>query len=104
LRDHLGLTGTKYSCGIAFGLSATLKGSITITEGQVDQSNFDDFPILRMDEMPIVEVHLVKSPDSPGGIGESAVPLIAPAVTNAIFAATGKRIQKLPIDLEELLK
>jgi len=90
--------------GIAFGLSATLKGSITITKGQIEQSNFDNFPILRMDEMPIVEVHLVENPDSPSGIGESAVPLIAPAVTNAIFAATGKRIRKLPIHLEELLK
>jgi len=57
-----------------------------------------------MDEMPIVEVHLVENPNSPSGIGESAVPLIAPAVTNAIFAATGKRIRKLPINLAELLR
>jgi len=90
--------------GIAFGLSAALKGSITITKGQIDQSNFDNFPILRMDEMPLVEVHLVKNLDPPSGIGESAVPLIAPAVTNAIFAATGKRLRKLPIHLQELLK
>lgn len=90
--------------GIAFGLSAALKGRITIAKGRVEQSNFDDFPILRMDEMPIVEVHLVKNRHSPSGIGESAVPLIAPAVANAIFAATGKRIRKLPIRSEELLK
>ena len=90
--------------GIAFGLSAALKGSITITEGQIEQSNFDNFSILRMDEMPVVEVHLVENPDSPSGIGEAAVPLIAPAVTNAIFAATGKRIRKLPIRLEDVLK
>jgi isoquinoline 1-oxidoreductase beta subunit len=90
--------------GIAFGLSATLKGRITITNGRIDQSNFDDFPLLRMDEMPIVDVHLVENQNSPSGIGESAVPLIAPAVANAIFAATGKRIRSLPIDLEGLLK
>jgi isoquinoline 1-oxidoreductase beta subunit len=89
---------------ITFGLSATLKGSITVTKGQIEQSNFDDFPILQMDEMPIVEVHLVKNIDPPNGIGEAAVPLIAPAVTNAIFAATGKRIRRLPIHLEKLLK
>ena len=83
--------------GIAFGLSATLKSHITITNGRVNQSNFDDFPILRMDEMPMVDVHLVKNQHSPSGIGESAVPLIAPAVANAFFAATGIRIRKLPI-------
>jgi CO/xanthine dehydrogenase Mo-binding subunit len=89
--------------GIAFGLSATLKGSITINKGRVEQSNFDTFPILRMDEMPLVEVHLVDNPGSPSGIGEAAVPLIAPAVTNAIFAATGKRIRSLPINSDKLL-
>jgi isoquinoline 1-oxidoreductase beta subunit len=85
--------------GIAFGLSATLKSAVTIEKGRVKQSNFDDFPILRMNEMPIVEVHLVKSTRPPTGIGESAVPLISPAVANAVSAATGKRIRKLPINL-----
>ena len=83
--------------GIAFGLTAALKSEITIRKGRVVQSNFDDFPLLRMDEMPEVEVHIVPSTDPPHGIGESAVPLIGPAVANAVYAATGKRIRKLPI-------
>lgn len=81
--------------GIAFGLTAALKSEITIRKSRVVQSNFDDFPLLRMDEMPEVEVHIVPSTDPPHGIGESAVPLIGPAVTNAVYAATGKRIRKL---------
>lgn len=85
---------------IAFGLTATLKSAITIRSGQVEQANFDDFPILRMDEMPVVEVHIVKNSYPPTGIGEAGVPLIAPAVANAVFAATGKRIRKLPIKLD----
>ena len=85
------------SGGIAFGLTATLKSSITLKKGRVEQGNFDDFSLLRMDEMPLVDVHLVPSDESPTGIGESAVPLIGPAVANAVFAATGKRIRKLPI-------
>ena len=83
--------------GIAFGLTAALKSEITIRKSRVVQSNFDDFPLLRMDEMPEVEVHIVPSTDPPHGIGESAVPLIGPAVANAVYAATGKRIRKLPI-------
>ena len=90
--------------GIAFGLSAALKSHITISNGRVNQSNFDDFPILRMDEMPMIDVHLVKNQHSPSGIGESAVPLIAPAVTNAVFAATGRRLRKLPIRSKDLQK
>jgi isoquinoline 1-oxidoreductase beta subunit len=83
--------------GIAFGLTAALKSRITITKGRVDQGNFDDFPLLRMHEMPEVEVHIVPSVDPPTGIGESAVPIIAPAVANAFFAATGRRIRRLPL-------
>ena len=83
--------------GIAFGLTAALKSEITIRKSRVVQCNFDDFPLLRMDEMPEVEVHIVPSTDPPHGIGESAVPLIGPAVANAVYAATGKRIRKLPI-------
>ena len=87
---------------IAFGLTATVKGSITIEKGCAEQSNFDDFPVLRMDEMPGVEVHIVPSTAPPTGIGEVGVPPIAPAVANAVFAATGKRIRKLPITRQDL--
>ena len=85
---------------IAFGLTATLKSGITIRNGRVEQSNFDDFPILRMDEMPEVEVHIAKNTYPPTGIGEAGVPLISPAVANAVFSATGKRFRKLPITLD----
>jgi isoquinoline 1-oxidoreductase beta subunit len=83
--------------GIVYGLTAALKGAITIDRGRVQQSNFHDYPMLRMDEMPVVEVHIVPSTEAPGGVGEPGTPPIAPAVANAIFAATGKRIRKLPI-------
>jgi CO/xanthine dehydrogenase Mo-binding subunit len=89
--------------GIAFGLTATLKSRITIKKSRIEQSNFDDFPILAMDEMPRVDVYMVPSSRPPTGIGETAVPLVAPAVTNAVFAATGKRIRKIPIDPDELI-
>jgi isoquinoline 1-oxidoreductase beta subunit len=91
------------SGGIAFGLTATLKSSITLKKGRVEQGNFDDFPLLRMDEMPQVDVHIVPSHQPPTGLGESAVPLIGPAVANAVFAATGKRIRKLPISPKDLV-
>jgi len=87
---------------IVFGLTATIKSAITINRGETEQSNFDDFPLLRMDEMPYVAVHIVPSSNPPTGIGEAGVPLIAPAVANAIFAATGKRIRKLPILPDDL--
>jgi isoquinoline 1-oxidoreductase beta subunit len=83
--------------GVVFGLTAALYGEITVERGRVQQSNFHDYPMLRMSEMPEVEVHIVPSTDRQGGIGEPSVPPIAPAVCNAIFAATGKRIRKLPI-------
>ncbi len=88
---------------IAYGLSATLKGKITIKNGQVVQSNFHDFDVLRIDEMPEVDVHIIKSTEAPGGAGEPGLPPIAPAVTNAVFAATGKRVRKLPIKPEQLV-
>ena len=90
--------------GIVFGLSAALHGEITFQNGRVKQSNFDDYPILRMNEMPAVEVHIVSSKEKPGGVGEPGVPPIAPAVCNAIFAATNKRLRRLPIRVEELKK
>jgi isoquinoline 1-oxidoreductase beta subunit len=82
---------------IVFGLSAALKGEITIEKGRVQQSNFDRYDVVRMDEAPLVDVHIVQSTEAPGGMGEAGVPAIAPAVCNAIFKATGKRIRRLPI-------
>src|ERR1700704_5292131 len=82
---------------IVYGLTATLYGKITFKDGRVEQSNFHDYRMLRMSEMPKVEVHIVPSKEAPGGIGEPGTPPIAPAVANAIFAATGKRIRKLPL-------
>jgi len=83
--------------GVVFGLSAALYGEITIDNGRVKQGNFNDYPVLRIPEMPVVEVHIVPSTDALGGIGEPSVPPTAPAVCNAIFAARGKRIRSLPI-------
>ncbi len=88
--------------GIVWGLTAALKGSIDIENGRVLQSNFDDYPLLRMDEMPQVEVHIIPSDRPPSGVGEMGVPPAAPAVLNAIFNATGKRIRNLPIRQEDL--
>jgi isoquinoline 1-oxidoreductase subunit beta len=87
---------------VAYALSAALYGQITFEKGRVQQSNFHDYPVLRFDEMPHVETHIVKSSDSMGGVGEPAVPPLAPAVTNAIFAATGRRVRRLPIDPKQL--
>jgi CO/xanthine dehydrogenase Mo-binding subunit len=84
--------------GILFGLTATLKSSIHIKKGRVTEGNYDDFPLLRMNEAPKVEVHIMPSTRPPTGIGEAAVPLIAPAVCNGVFAGTGKRVRRLPID------
>ena len=89
--------------GIAFGLTAALKAQATIRNGRVQQTNFHDYPILRMDEMPVVEVHIVPSDQNPSGIGEMGVPPIVPAVANAVFAATGKRIRHIPIKSEDLI-
>ena len=88
---------------VVFGLTATIKSSITIKDGKTVEGNFDDFPLLRMDEMPNVEAHIVPSTNPPTGIGEVAVPLIAPAVVNAIFFATGKRVRKLPVTPRDLI-
>ena len=83
--------------GIGYGLSAALHGAITLTEGKVDQSNFHDYPVLRIGEMPSIEVHIVSSNEKPTGVGEPGVPPIAPAVVNALYMATGKRIRSLPL-------
>jgi isoquinoline 1-oxidoreductase beta subunit len=83
--------------GIVFGLSAALYGEITIKDGRVVQTNFGDYRVLRINEVPQIAVHLVKSPEAPGGIGEPGTSCVMPALTNAIYAATGKRIRKLPV-------
>jgi isoquinoline 1-oxidoreductase beta subunit len=83
--------------GIVYGLTAALKGAITIDKGRAQQANFDRYEMLRIDEMPAIDVHIVNSEAEPGGVGEASVPPIAPAVANALFAATGKRIRTLPI-------
>ena len=88
--------------GIVYGLSAALKGAITIDRGRVQQQNFNTYDPLRMDEMPVVEVHIVPSHAAPGGIGEASTPTAGPAVANALFALTGKRVRKLPIRPEDL--
>jgi isoquinoline 1-oxidoreductase beta subunit len=88
--------------GIVYSLSSVLKDEITIDKGRVVQGNFDDYRILTIDEMPKVEVHIIPSTESVGGIGEPGLPPVAPALCNAIFAATGKRIRRLPIKREDL--
>jgi isoquinoline 1-oxidoreductase beta subunit len=87
---------------IVYGLSAALYGRITHKDGRVQQGNFNDYPVLRISQMPKVEVHIVPSSEKPGGIGEPGTPPIAPAVVNAIYAATGKRLRSLPIDTAQL--
>jgi len=83
--------------GIVFGLSAALFGEITLKDGRVEQSNFHDYRVLRINESPAIEVHLVRSSEAPGGIGEPGCSCVMPALTNAVFAATGKRVRKLPV-------
>ncbi len=83
--------------GIIFGISGVLWGEITFKNGRVEQHNFNDYRVLRIHEAPVIEVHLVRSTETPGGIGEPGTSAVMPAVANAIFAATGKRIRKLPV-------
>jgi isoquinoline 1-oxidoreductase beta subunit len=83
--------------GIIFGLSAALYGEITLKDGRVQQSNFHDYRVLRMNESPVIEVHLIESAEAPGGVGEPATSCVMPALTNAVYAATGKRVRKLPL-------
>ena len=87
---------------VIFGITAALHGEITLKDGRVEQTNFDTYQILRMNEAPAVEVHIVQSSGPPGGMGEAGTSAIVPAVTNAVFAATGKRLRKLPIDTTAL--
>jgi isoquinoline 1-oxidoreductase subunit beta len=85
--------------GVAFGLGAALHSKLSFKDGRVQQSNFHDYQVLRLDEMPVVEVHIVPSTDKMGGVGEPGVPPIAPAVANAVAALTGQRLRELPLTL-----
>jgi isoquinoline 1-oxidoreductase beta subunit len=88
--------------GIIFGITAAQHGEITLKNGRVEQTNFDTYQVLRMNEAPAIEVHILRSSEPPGGMGEAGTSAIPPAVTNAIFAATGKRLRKLPVDTAAL--
>jgi isoquinoline 1-oxidoreductase beta subunit len=84
---------------IIYGLSAALYGEVTLKDGRVQQTNFHNYPVVRMPDSPVIDIHLVDSEEKPAGIGEPGTALISPAVANAVFAATGKRLRKLPIRL-----
>lgn len=89
--------------GVIFGLSAALYDEFTFDRGRIQQRNFNDYPMVRINEAPEIEVYIVPSKEKSGGVGEVGVPCTPPAVTNTIFAATGKRIRKLPIRMSEAL-
>jgi isoquinoline 1-oxidoreductase beta subunit len=99
--NPLGIQGQTESA-IAWGMSAALGGKINFKEGQAQERSYADFKVLRMDCAPLVETHILQGSEMPGGFGETAVPPVAPAIANAIFAATGKRIKRLPITVEKL--
>jgi len=88
--------------GIVFGATAALYGEITLKNGRVEQSNFDSYQVLRINEAPVIEVHVVQSSEPPGGMGETGTSAAVPAIANAIFAATGKRLRKMPVDANAL--
>src|SRR5262249_33798538 len=88
--------------GVLFGLSAAIRGEITWRDGRVQQSSYRDYPVMRMREAPAVEVHILEGASEPYGMGEPPVPPVAPAVMNAVFAATGRRIRRLPLRAEDL--
>ena len=88
--------------GVVYGLTAALYGEITLENGRVQEGNFDTYPALRMDKEPVIETHIINSMEAWGGAGEPGTPGIAPALTNAIFAATGRRIRQLPLSRYEM--
>jgi isoquinoline 1-oxidoreductase subunit beta len=88
--------------GIIFGATAALYGEITLKNGRVEQTNFDTYQMLRMNEAPAIEVHVIQNFEPPGGMGEAGTSLIVPAVANATFAATGKRLRRMPVDASVL--
>jgi isoquinoline 1-oxidoreductase beta subunit len=86
--------------GIGYGLSAAINGAVTFKDGRVEQSNFDDYPVLRMNEMPPIEVHILPSTNKPSGVGEPGTPVIAPALANALAAMNGKPVRSLPLSAQ----
>ena len=90
-------SGVSLESGIVYGLTAALYGEITPKRGRVEQTNFDTYPMLHLAQMPKIAVSIIEGAEQPGGIGEPGTPPIAPAVANALFAATGKRLRSLPI-------
>ena len=90
--------------GIVFGLGATLQHEITLKNGRVEQTNFHNYPLPRMSDTPPIDVILVTSTEKPGGVGEPGTSLVAPAVANALFAATGKRVRRLPLTPEAIAR
>ena len=98
-----GMVAAQMESGIAVGLTAALKGEITFENGRVQQQGLRDYPLLRMDEMPEIQVHIIESSRDPQGVGEMGVPPIAPAMANAVFDATGIRVRHLPIEPTDLV-
>jgi isoquinoline 1-oxidoreductase beta subunit len=84
---------------VNYGLTAALHGEITLKDGRVEQSNFHDYPVLRMPDSPVIDMHVVDSDEKPAGIGEPGTALVGPALANAVFAATGRRLRRLPLRL-----
>ena len=98
----LELSQSGVNASVGYGLSAALRETVTLTGGVVDQSNFFDYELLRMEDMPRIEVHIVPSAEPPTGVGEPGTPVIAPAVANAVYRATGQRITMMPFSMTEL--
>jgi isoquinoline 1-oxidoreductase beta subunit len=96
-----GIIAAQLEGGAIFGASAALYQELTFENGRLQQTNFHTFPVMRMNECPEIETHIVESNEKSGGIGEPGVPCTAPAIANAVFGATGKRVRKLPIRLME---
>ncbi|MFO1466650.1 MAG: xanthine dehydrogenase family protein molybdopterin-binding subunit [Steroidobacteraceae bacterium] len=97
-----GIIRRQVQSAVIFGLSAALHGAITLKDGRVEQKNFDDYAVARMKDAPAVEVHILPSSEPPGGVGEPGTPPLAPALANALFALTGRRVRRLPINIEDL--
>ncbi len=92
-----GIIRRQVQSAVIYGLSAALRGEITLKNGRIEQKNFDDYPVVRINEAPPIEVHIAPSSENPSGVGEPGTPPLAPALANALFVLTGKRARKLPL-------